>query len=117
VSLRRILGGRVLPGERTPGGAHVTTTEVPEAKWRAVSFAAVGALLHEVLPVDHGLRPETIRRHVLETAEQLEAKLGPEEFAYDSQWSSVLGCTDDGGFADDRMSGYAPLLLVRKGRM
>jgi hypothetical protein len=54
-----------------------------QAKWRAVSFAEVGALLHEVLPVDHGLRPETIRRHVLETAEQLEAKLGPEEFAYD----------------------------------
>jgi hypothetical protein len=39
--------------------------------------------LHDVLPVDQGLRPETIRRHVLETAEQLEAKLGPEEFAYD----------------------------------
>jgi hypothetical protein len=39
--------------------------------------------LHDVLPVDQGLRPETIRRHVLETAERLEAKLGPEEFAYD----------------------------------
>jgi hypothetical protein len=48
-----------------------------------VSFAAVGALLHDVLPVYQGLRPETIRRHVLETAERLEAKLGPEEFAYD----------------------------------
>jgi hypothetical protein len=60
-----------------------TSPQLTEAKWRAVSFAAVGALLHEVLPVDHGLRPETIRRHVLETAERLEAKLGPEEFAYD----------------------------------
>jgi hypothetical protein len=39
--------------------------------------------LHDVLPVDQGLRPETIRRHVLETAERLEAQLGPEEFAYD----------------------------------
>jgi hypothetical protein len=54
-----------------------------QAKWAAqVSFAAVGALLHDVLPVDQGLRPETIRRHVLETAERLEAQLGPEEFAY-----------------------------------
>ena len=55
-----------------------------QAKWAAqVSFAAVGALLHDVLPVDQGLRPETIRRHVMNTAERLEAQLGPEEFAYD----------------------------------
>ncbi|MEJ8827095.1 hypothetical protein WKW80_34750 [Variovorax humicola] len=55
-----------------------------EAKWAAqVSFAAVGALLHDVLPVDQALRQETIRRHVLATAERLEAQLGPEQFAYD----------------------------------
>ena len=54
-----------------------------QAKWAAqVSFAAVGALLHDVLPVDQGLRPETIRRHVLDTAERLDAQLGPEQFAY-----------------------------------
>ncbi|MDR6861287.1 hypothetical protein J2W96_007630, partial [Variovorax guangxiensis] len=55
-----------------------------EAKWAAQgSFAAVGALLHDVLPVDQALRQETIRRHVLATAERLEAQLGPEQFAYD----------------------------------
>ena len=55
-----------------------------QAKWAAqVSFAAVGTLLRDVLPADQGLRPETIRRHVLGTAERLEAQLGPEQFAYD----------------------------------
>ncbi|MEJ8826888.1 ISKra4 family transposase [Variovorax humicola] len=55
-----------------------------EAKWAAhVSFAAVRALLQEVLPVEQGLHEETIRQHVLATAERLEAQLGPEQFAYD----------------------------------
>ncbi|MDM0030470.1 hypothetical protein [Variovorax saccharolyticus] len=55
-----------------------------QAKWAAqVSFAAVGALLHDVLPVDQGLHPEAIRRHVLDTAERLEAQLGPKQFTYD----------------------------------
>ena len=55
-----------------------------EAKWAAqVSFASVRALLREVLPIDHGLHEETIRQHVLATAERLEAQLGPEQFAYD----------------------------------
>lgn len=55
-----------------------------EAKWAAqVSFTAVRALLQEVLPIEHGLHQETIRQHVLATAERLEAQLGPEQFAYD----------------------------------
>lgn len=55
-----------------------------EAKWAAqVSFAAVRELLQEVLPVEQGLHQETIRQHVLATAERLEAQLGPEQFAYD----------------------------------
>ncbi|MDM0118013.1 ISKra4 family transposase [Variovorax sp. J22R133] len=55
-----------------------------EAKWAAqVSFAAVRALLQEVLPIEHGLHEETIRQHVRATAERLEAQLGPEQFAYD----------------------------------
>jgi hypothetical protein len=55
-----------------------------EAKWAAqVSFASVRALLQEVLPIEHGLHEETIRQHVLATAERLEAQLGPEQFAYD----------------------------------
>ena len=55
-----------------------------EAKWAAqVSFAAVRALLQEVLPIEHGLHQETIRQHVQATAERLEAQLGPEQFAYD----------------------------------
>ncbi|MEJ8815195.1 ISKra4 family transposase [Variovorax ureilyticus] len=55
-----------------------------EAKWAAqVSFASVRALLQEVLPIEHGLHQETIRQHVLATAERLEAQLGPEQFAYD----------------------------------
>ncbi|MDM0002777.1 hypothetical protein QTI24_29570 [Variovorax sp. J22P240] len=36
-----------------------------------------------MLPIDHGLHEETIRQHVLATAERLEAQLGPEQFAYD----------------------------------
>jgi hypothetical protein len=64
--------------------------EYLEAKWAAqVSFGTVGALLHEVLPVDEGLCRETIRQHVLATAERLEAQLGPEQIVYDG------GCRRD----------------------
>ncbi|MEJ8852924.1 ISKra4 family transposase, partial [Variovorax rhizosphaerae] len=55
-----------------------------EAKWAAqVSFASVRALLQEVLPIEQGLHQETIRQHVMATAERLEAQLGLEQFAYD----------------------------------
>ena len=56
-----------------------------QAKWAAhLSFAAVAELLHDVLPVDSSVNRETIRAHVFETAERLEAELGPEQFAYDA---------------------------------
>jgi len=43
------------------------------SKWAAqVSFASVRALLQEVLPIEHGLHEETIRQHVLATAERLQ---------------------------------------------
>lgn len=49
-----------------------------------VSFSAVADLLQDVLPVNSGVRQETIRQHVSATAERLEAELGPEQFAYDA---------------------------------
>ena len=59
--------------------------EFLEAKWAAhLSFAAVADLLHDVLPVDAGLRGETVRTHVFATAERLEAELGPEQVAFDA---------------------------------
>ena len=67
----------------------LTTHTAPEleflqAKWAAhLSFAAVADLLHDVLPIDACLQGETIRAHVFETAERLEAELGPEQFAFD----------------------------------
>jgi hypothetical protein len=56
-----------------------------QAKWAAhLSFAAVADLLHDVLPVDSCANSETIRAHVFETAERLEAEWGPEQYAYDA---------------------------------
>ena len=56
----------------------------------ASPFAAVRALLQEVLPIEQGMQhQESIRQHVVATAERLEAQLGPEQFAYDG------GCLRD----------------------
>jgi len=70
--------------------ALLTTHTAPEleflqAKWAAhLSFAAVAALLQDVLPIDAGLNGDTIRTHVFKTAERLEAELGPEQFVFDA---------------------------------
>jgi hypothetical protein len=68
----------------------LTTHTAPEleflqAKWAAhLSFAAVADLLHDVMPIGACLNGETIRMHVFETVERLEAELGPEQFAFDA---------------------------------
>jgi hypothetical protein len=73
----------------------LTTRTAPElefllAKWAAhLSFSAVAELLQDVLPVDTGLHQETVRQHVMVTADRLEAELGPEQFIYDG------GCQRD----------------------
>jgi hypothetical protein len=68
--------------------------EMLQAKWAAhVSFAAVAELLHDVLPVDSGV----IRAHVIETAERLEAELGPEQFAYDAGCQNEIEASPDPG--------------------
>jgi hypothetical protein len=60
------------------------------AKWAAhLSFTTVAALLQDVLPVDTGLHQETVRQHVMATADRLEAEIGPEQFMYDG------GCQRD----------------------
>jgi hypothetical protein len=60
------------------------------AKWAAhLSFSTVAELLQDVMPVDSGLHQETVRQHVMATADRLEAELGPEQFMYDS------GCQRD----------------------
>jgi len=54
------------------------------AKWAAhLSFSAVAELLQDVLPVDTGLHQETVRQHVMATADRLEEEIGPEQFMYD----------------------------------
>ena len=64
----------------------LTTHTAPElefllAKWAAhLSFSTVAELLQDVLPVDTGLHQETVRQHVMATADRLEAELGPEQF-------------------------------------
>jgi hypothetical protein len=73
----------------------LTTHTAPElefllAKWAAhLSFSTVAELLQDVLPVDTGLHQETVRQHVMATADRLEAELGPEQFVYDG------GCQRD----------------------
>jgi hypothetical protein len=60
------------------------------AKWAAhLSFSTVAELLQDVLPVDNGLHQETVRQHVMATADRLEAELGQEQFMYDG------GCQRD----------------------
>lgn len=83
------------PASFSPLNQLLTTHTAPDleylqAKWAAhLSFAAVAALLHDVLPIDPGLHGEGVREHVLATAERLEAELGPEQFAFDG------GCQRD----------------------
>jgi hypothetical protein len=78
------------PASYSALNALLTTHTAPEleflqAKWSAhLSFAAVAALLQDVLPIDAGLNGDTIRTHVFKTAERLEAELGPEQFAFDA---------------------------------
>jgi hypothetical protein len=72
--------------------------EMLQAKWAAhVSFAAVADLLHDVLPVDSCINRETIRAHVFETAERLEAELGPEQFAYDAGCQNEIEASPEPG--------------------
>ncbi|MBP8183564.1 MAG: ISKra4 family transposase [Rhodoferax sp.] len=72
--------------------------EYLQAKWAAhVSFTAVRELLQEVLPLEHGAHPETIRQHVLATAQRLEAQLGPEQFAYDGASQSEIEVSPEPG--------------------
>jgi len=60
------------------------------AKWAAhLSFSTVAELLQDVLPVDTGLHQETVRQHVMATADRLEAEIGLEQFVYDG------GCQRD----------------------
>jgi hypothetical protein len=69
-----------------------------QAKWAAhVSFAAVADLLQDILPVDSCVNRETIRAHVFETAERLEAELGPEQFAYDTWWQNEIEASPEPG--------------------
>lgn len=69
-----------------------------QAKWAAhLSFAAVADLLHDVLPVDSCANSETIRAHVFETAERLEAELGPEQLAYDAGCQNEIDASPDPG--------------------
>jgi hypothetical protein len=70
--------------------------EMLQAKWAAhLSFVAVADLLHDVLPVDSCANSETIRAHVFETAERLEAELGPEQFAYDAGCQNEIEASPD----------------------
>jgi hypothetical protein len=72
--------------------------EMLQAKWAAhLSFAVVADLLHDVLPVDSCANSETIRAHVFETAERLEAELGPEQFAYDAGCQNEIEASPDPG--------------------
>jgi hypothetical protein len=79
--------------------AHIAPElEFIEAKWAAqIAFGAVAELLHDVLPVDGGVRQETIRQHVSATAERLEAELGPEQFAYDAGCQLEIEASPDPG--------------------
>jgi hypothetical protein len=71
-----------------------------------------------VLPVDTGLHQETVRQHVMATADRLEAELGPEQFMYDGgcqreiETSSELGPPItvglDGGYIRGRDRGLVP---------
>ena len=72
--------------------------EMLQARWAAhLSFAAVADLLHDVLPVDSCANGETIRVHVFETAERLEAELGPEQFAYDAGCQNEIEASPEPG--------------------
>ena len=51
-----------------------------------VAYGVTAQLLHEVLPIDDGLAPCTIREHVFTVAERLEQQLGEE------QWSFIDSC-------------------------
>ena len=84
--------------------AQVLTTHIaPEleflqAKWAAhLSFGAVADLLHDVLPVDTRLHGETVREHVLATAERLEADLGPEQVHFDAFSQRDIEASPDPG--------------------
>jgi hypothetical protein len=68
-----------------PDDPYAPELEFLQAKRSAhLSFAAVAALLQDVLPIDAGLNGDTIRTHVFKTAERLEAELGPEQFAFNA---------------------------------
>jgi hypothetical protein len=85
----------------------LTTHTAPElefllAKWAAyLSFSTVAELLQDVLPVDTGLHQETVRQHVMATADRLEAQLAQEQFMYD-------------GGDTVRVAGRPPLLVLKK---
>ncbi|MFV0645319.1 MAG: ISKra4 family transposase [Sphingomonadaceae bacterium] len=54
-----------------------------ETKWASlVSFGVTTDLLKDVLPVSRQLSPDTIRRHLGQVAERMEAELGEEHFSF-----------------------------------
>ena len=71
-----------------------------------MSFAAVADLLHDVLPVESCANSETIRAHVFETAERLEAELGPEHADYPEMMALA--------FVTRPLTGKAKIFALRK---
>lgn len=54
-----------------------------ETKWASlVSYGATTKLLKDVLPVDEGLSPETLRRHLTRVADRMETDLGAEQSGF-----------------------------------
>jgi len=71
----------LLPERTTPDLLYL------ETKWAALmSYGLTVKLLQDVLPLDEPLQAVTIRNHVLQAAERLEAALGEE------QWSFIDKC-------------------------
>lgn len=63
----------LLPGHVAPGMLWL------ETKWAAlISCGAPVNLLQDVLPAGEGLSPETLRRHLISVAAQMESDLGAE---------------------------------------